>query len=71
MRFKLITVLVVGLLTIVSLASCDGGFRRASMLSVLDEADSLNRNFLPLTNDTLLQEAVAYFDRHGSACSEL
>lgn len=59
--------LIAALSAVLSLISCDGGFRRASMLAVLNEADSLNRNFIPLTNDTLLQEAVAYFDRHGSA----
>ncbi|MBQ8157429.1 MAG: hypothetical protein IJ081_00210 [Prevotella sp.] len=49
-----------------SLTSCGSG-RRAAMLAVLDEADSLNRNYIPLTNDSALQDAVAYFDSHGTA----
>ncbi len=34
--------------------------------AVLDEADSLNRNYIPLTSDSLLKEATAYFDSHGT-----
>lgn len=37
------------------------------MLAVLDEADSLNRNYLPVTGDSLLKEAARWFDSHGSA----
>jgi len=52
-----------GLLTI---AACDSAGRRAAMLAVLDEADSLNRNDIPITSDSLLREAVDYFDHHGT-----
>ena len=53
-------------LAILSLTSCGSG-RRAAMLALLDEADSLNRNFIPMTNDSALQEAVTFFDSHGTA----
>ena len=56
-------VILWGLLTI---AACDSDGRRAAMLAVLDEADSLNRNYIPITSDSLLKEAVSYFDRHGT-----
>ncbi len=29
-------------------------------------ADSLNRNYIPITSDSLLREAVDYFGSHGS-----
>lgn len=47
-------------------SSCGGG-RRAAMLALLDEADSLNRNYLPVTGDSLLKDAASWFDSHGSA----
>ena len=56
-------VILWGLLTI---AACDSDGRRAAMLAVLDEADSLNRNYIPITSDSLLREAVNYFDSHGT-----
>ena len=56
-------VILWGLLTI---AACDSSGRRAAMLAVLDEADSLNRNYIPITSDSLLREAVSYFDSHGT-----
>jgi len=56
-------VILWGLLTI---AACDGSSRRAAMLAVLDEADSLNRNYIPITSDSLLLQATAYFDSHGT-----
>ena len=56
-------VILWGLLTI---ASCDSSSRRAAMLAVLNEADSLNRNYIPITSDSLLREAVDYFDHHGT-----
>ena len=38
------------------------------MSSLLDRADSLNRNYVPMTDgiDSLLLEAVEYYDRHGT-----
>ena len=56
-------VILWGLLTI---AACDSDGRRAAMLAALDEADSLNRNYIPITSDSLLREAVDYFDHHGT-----
>ena len=41
-----------------SIVSCDSGSRRAAMLAVLDEADSLNRSYIPITSDGLLKEAA-------------
>ena len=58
--------LVAVYLAILSLTSCGSG-RRAAMLALLDEADSLNRNYIPLTNDSALLDAVSYFDSHGTA----
>ena len=52
-----------GLLTLVS---CDSAARRAAMLAVLDDADSLNGSYIPITSDSLLREAVAYFDSKGT-----
>ena len=52
-----------GLLTLVS---CDSAARRAAMLAVLDDADSLNGSYIPITSDSLLREAVAYFDSQGT-----
>ena len=56
-------VILWGLLTI---AACDSSGRRAAMLAALDEADSLNRNYIPITSDSLLKEAVDHFDHHGT-----
>ena len=49
-----------------SLVSCDGSGRRAAMSAVLDEADSLNRSYIPITSDSLINEATAYLDSHGT-----
>ena len=49
-----------------STVSCDSSSRRTIMLAVLDEADSLNRSFIPITSDSLLKEATGYFDSHGT-----
>ena len=48
------------------LVSCDSAARRAAMLAVLDDADSLNGSYIPITSDSLLREAVAYFDSQGT-----
>lgn len=45
------------------LAACAGGGKERR---VLDEADSLNHAYIPITSDSLLKEATAYFDRHGT-----
>ena len=54
------------LLLLLLLASC-GSSERGRMLAVLDEADSLNRNYIPFTTDSVLKEATEWFDSHGSA----
>ena len=46
--------------------SCDSSSRRSAMLAVLNEADSLNRSYVPITSDSLLKEASTYFDSHGT-----
>ena len=53
---------------IVVLTSCcsDKGQR---MAQVLDDADRHNQNYEPLTDDTLLREAAAYYDSWGT-CNE-
>ena len=55
------------LLAVVALVACDCG-RSGEMSSLLDRADSLNRNYVPMTDgiDSLLLEAVEYYDRHGT-----
>ena len=50
--------------------ACHGQQHR-QMLALLDEADSLNRAYAQLPSDTLLLEAAAYFDRHGSSNERL
>ena len=52
-----------GLLTVVA---CNSAGRRAAMTAILDRADSLNRNYIPITTDSLLREAADYFDSHGT-----
>lgn len=54
------------LLLLLLLASC-GSSERGRMLAVLDEADSLNRNYIPFTTDSVLKEATEWFDSYGSA----
>ena len=51
---------------LLSFISCDSSGRRAAMNAVLDDADSLNRSYIPLSSDSLLKEAASYFDRHGT-----
>ncbi len=58
-----VAVLLMGLLTVVA---CNSAGRRAAMTAVLDRADSLNRNYIPITTDSLLREAADYFDSHGT-----
>lgn len=59
----IIFVIVWGLLFTIS---CDSSSRRSAMLAVLDEADSLNRSYVPITSDSLLKVASTYFDNHGT-----
>lgn len=63
-------IILLPLLTVLQLLfSCTDGERmRLRMASLLDRADSLNRNYVPMTGglDSLLREAVDYYDRHGT-----
>ncbi len=51
---------------VLTVASCDSAGRRAAMLAVLDQTDSLNRNYILITTDSLIREAADYFDSHGT-----
>ena len=46
--------------------SCTTEGERQRMAQIIAEADSLNRNYIPLTSDSLLLEACRYYDRFGS-----
>lgn len=63
---KILFGIVAFLCGMLSTVSCDSSSRRTTMLAVLDEADSLNRSYTPITSDSLLKEASNYFDRHGT-----
>ena len=43
--------------------SCTSEGERQHMAQIIAEADSLNRNYIPLTSDSLLLEACQYYDR--------
>lgn len=68
-------IILLPLLTLLSLLlSCaDGERMRLRMASLLDRADSLNRNYVPMTGglDSLLREAADYYDRHGTANEQM
>ncbi len=51
---------------LLSFVSCESSSRHTYMLAVLEEADSLNRCYIPITSDSLLKEAATYFDSHGT-----
>ena len=63
---KILFGIVAFLCGMLSTVSCDSSSRRTTMLAVLDEADSLNRSYIPITSDSLLKEASDYFDSHGT-----
>ena len=52
------------IVTTVMLTACVGGGEKER--AILNEADSLNRNYIPITTDSLLKEATTYFDSHGT-----
>ena len=62
--------LALTILTLLLLSACYGP-QRQRMLALLDEADSLNRAYAQLPSDTLLREAAAFFDRHGTPNEQL
>ena len=51
------------------LVGCTG--QRARMEQVIREAKEQNQNYVPFTTDSLLRQAVAYYDRHGTANERL
>lgn len=61
--YKHITIYTLFLLLLIACGSSE----RGRMLAVLDEADSLNRNYIPFTTDSALKIATEWFDSHGSA----
>ena len=58
------TFLLLTLLSFVG-ASCGDGERR-NMERIITEADSMNRNYVPMTSDSLLLAACRYYDSHGT-----
>ena len=59
------------LLTILLLLTACYGDRRQQMLGILDEADSLNRNYIPFATDSQLLAATRFFDAHGTSLEQL
>ena len=46
--------------------SCTTDGERRYWADVIAEADSMNRNYVPMTSDSLLIDACEFYDRHGS-----
>jgi len=65
-RHSILCMLFVIAWGLLSIISCDSSSRRSAMLAVLDEADSLNRSYVPIASDSLLKEASIYFENHGT-----
>ena len=57
--------LIITLLSCLLTLSCADGKRR-QMEQVIIEADSMNRNYVPMTSDSLLTIACDFYDRHGT-----
>ena len=60
---RLIGIIVVGAMLL--LAGCGGN--KARMLQQLEQLEQQNRSGQPMLNDSLAEDLVSYFDRHGSA----
>jgi tetratricopeptide (TPR) repeat protein len=60
---RLIRIMVVG--AVVLLTGCGGN--KAGMLQQLEQLEQQNRSGQPMLNDSLAEDLVSYFDRHGSA----
>ena len=50
----------------VGVVACTTEGERRQMAQIIAEADSMNRNYVPMTSDSLLLQACAFYDRHGS-----
>ena len=51
---------------LLSLASCSGNSDANEMHRELLRAREMNTNYIPFTTDSVMKEAVAYYDRHGT-----
>jgi hypothetical protein len=60
---RLIRIMVVG--AVVLLTGCGGN--KARMLQQLEQLEQQNHSGQPMLNDSLAEDLVSYFDRHGSA----
>ena len=60
---RLIRIIVVG--AVVLLTGCGGN--KAGMLQQLEQLEQQNHSGQPMLNDSLAEDLVNYFDRHGSA----
>ena len=63
MKKRLIGIMVMG--AVVLLAGCGGN--KAQMLQQLETLEQQNRSGQPMLNDSLAEDLVSYFDRHGDA----
>ena len=54
------------LLCVLLTFSCRNTADDRRMAQIIHEADSLNRNDIAMTNDSLLLMACRYYDRHGT-----
>ena len=57
--------LIFALLSCLLMLSCNDG-RHRQMEQIIIEADSMNRNYVPMTSDSLLTLACDFYDRHGT-----
>ena len=62
---KNLCALAITLLSCLLMLSCTDGKRR-QMARIIIEADSMNRNYVPMTSDSLLTLACRFYDRHGT-----
>lgn len=62
MRTKLILFIIIG---VTLLTGCTGN--KSQMLQQLEQLEATNRTGEPLLNDSLAEDIVDYFDRHGSS----
>ena len=62
---KNLCALAITLLSCLLMLSCNDGKRR-QMARIIIEADSMNRNYVPMTSDSLLTLACDFYDRHGT-----
>ena len=55
------------LLLLLTLAACTNEADRQYYAGLMAEADSLNRHYISFTTDSVMKDAVSFYDRHGSA----